>query len=88
MKNKEKLEAVLSVVSAGAGLGAGLYLSRGISNEVPDVLGKLAIISFSITGTSAIAKFIDDAFIVPYYQAKAFYEKYGMRRYRIPAPME
>lgn len=49
---------------------------------------KLSIIFGSMAVTGFAAKFIDDAFIVPYYKVKEFYEKYGMKKYRIPAPME
>ena len=63
-------------------------MSKEISNEIPDIMLKLSVIAGSMALTMGAAKFIDDAFITPYYKSKEYYEKYGMKKYMISPPME
>ncbi len=86
MKAKETLETILGLVSAGAGLGAGVYLTRVVGNTPEDIMFKLGVISCSTGLALTAAKVIDDFLIVPYYKAKELNEKYGMKIYTRTEP--
>lgn len=87
-KQKETLEIILSVASAGAGLGVPIYFTRNMGNSVEDVMLKMTAYCFSMVVSLGLGKFIDDAFIRPHYKQKEFNEKYGIKKYMIPGPME
>lgn len=86
MKAKETLETILGLVSAGAGLGAGIYLTRAVGNTSEDILLKIGVISCSLGLGLTAAKVVDDFLIVPYYKAKEYYEKHGMKKYTRTEP--
>ncbi len=88
MKQKETLEAVLGLVSAGIGLGAGIYVTRDLGNSAEDAVFRLVVIFSSLGLCTVGAKIIDDFVIAPYYESKRYFEKYGIKKYNVPSPME